>query len=366
MTQRELLALTGNLEQVAGVTMIEYEEGRATGMRACEVKNGPLRYTVLLDKSLDISEFSYWGIGFNFLSKPGLQGRGSSDTNGLEAQRSIMGGFMFTAGLENIGAPCDVGGKRFPMHGRMRTTPAEHVCARAFWEDDVYTMRVCGDMREAELFGENLTLHRSIETRLGEKTVTLTDTIANEAFRTEPYMILYHINIGYPLLTPSTRIYAPSRSVTPRDEEAAGHERDWDTFGPPIPGEPEYVFFHELAYSDGGLGVVSVVNEDLMLGVRITFTAAHLPCFMEWKSLASGDYALGIEPANASVLGRSVCAREGTLPTLAPLESVTNVLTFTVLEGEQELRQAQRETEHILTPDTIGQNVRGPLIGVTD
>lgn len=332
-------------------------------MRACEVKNGPLRFTVLLDKCLDISEFSYWGCGFNFLSKPGLQGRGSYDTNGLEAQRSIMGGFLFTAGLENIGAPCDVNGKRYPMHGRIRTTPAEHICTRAWWDDDEYKMRVCGDMREAELFGENLTLHRCIETRLGEKTVTLTDTITNDTFREEPLMLLYHINIGYPLLTPSTRIYAPSRSVTPRDEESAGHEDNWNVFGAPVDNASEIVLFHELAYTENGLGVVSVINEDLMMGIRITFTAANLPYFMEWKSLASGDYALGIEPANASVLGRAWCAKEGVLPTIAPLASETNVLTFSVLEGEREIRDAQSESEHILAPDTAAGSNFGPLVG---
>lgn len=59
-----------------------------------------------------------------FLAKPGLEGRNQYDTNGEEALRSIMGGLFFTCGLENICAPCTVEGKDYPMHGRMRTTPA--------------------------------------------------------------------------------------------------------------------------------------------------------------------------------------------------------------------------------------------------
>lgn len=348
MTRSELTALTGSLEQVAGIRTIEYEEGRAAGMRACEVKNGPLRFTVLFDKSLDISEFSYKGTGFSFLSKPGLQGRGAYDTNGLEARRSIMGGFLFTAGLENIGPPCEIDGQKYPMHGRMRTTPAEHVCTQAVWEGDAYILRACGEMREAELFGENLVLHRSIETRLGEKTVTLTDNIRNDAFRNEPLMLLYHTNIGYPLLSAATRIYAPSVSAAPRDEASRGHEGDWNTFGPPEDNAPEIVLLHKLAYSKDGLGVVSVVNEDLMLGVRITFTKQNLPYFMEWKSPASGDYVLGIEPANASVLGRAWCQKEGVLPVLPAQSSITNTLTFTVLDGKEEIDAAKAECAQIL------------------
>lgn len=349
MTRRDLLALTGNMEQVAGVRLVEYEEGRASGLRAFEVHNGPMRFTVLADKCLDIGEFSYNGIGFSFLSKPGIQNRQAYDTRGLEAQRGIMGGFMFTAGLENIGAPCTIDGREYPMHGRLRSTPAENLSGDARWDDDTFVLEVSGDIREAELFGENFLVHRRIVSNFGEKSFTITDTITNEAFRTEPYLILYHINMGYPLLAPGTKIYAPTRGVTPRDKEASGHENEWNMFGQPLPNEPEYVFFHNLQTAPDGLGIASVINESLGLGIRITFTASTLPVFTEWKSLASGDYALGLEPSNASVLGRVHGVREGSLKTLEPMESVTNVLTFTVLDGQDEIRKAKDEAESILS-----------------
>ena len=41
---------------------------------------------------------------------------------------------MFTCGLENICAPYSSQGKDYPMHGRIRTTPAEHTGAWARWE----------------------------------------------------------------------------------------------------------------------------------------------------------------------------------------------------------------------------------------
>lgn len=53
------------------------------------------------------------------------------------------------------------------MHGRMRTTPAEHAGADAYFDGDEYVISVKGEMREAELFGENMVLRRTIETRLG-------------------------------------------------------------------------------------------------------------------------------------------------------------------------------------------------------
>ena len=347
MDRQELLRRVGSVQQLACIRPMTYTEGRCAGLRAYEVKNGPLEYKVLADKCLDVGELSYRGINFSFLSKPGLQGRNHYDTRGQEALRSIMGGMFFTAGLENICAPCTVDGTEYPMHGRIRTTPAEHLSAGTAWEGEDYVLRISGEMREGELFGENLVLRRSLETVLGQKSLTLTDEIENQGFRDEPLMLLYHINIGYPLLDEGTRLLAPTRSVTPRDQAASGHEDRWNLMDPPRDNEPEYVFIHDLAWDSKGNGVVCVVNDRLKLGLKIQFTGEHLPYFMEWKSTASGDYVLGLEPANSSVYGRPYHEAEGSLHRLPPFAKERNVLTFTVLEGEEELRAAQAEIEAI-------------------
>ena len=110
----ELLRKTGHIHQVADVTPIEYREGRADKLSAWQVKNGPLSFTVMQGKGMDLSELSYKGVNFSFLSKPGLQGRNQYDTNGQEALRSIMGGMLFTCGLENICAVYQNGETQYP------------------------------------------------------------------------------------------------------------------------------------------------------------------------------------------------------------------------------------------------------------
>lgn len=349
MDRQNLLRRVGSMQQLAYVRPITYGEGRTSGLKAYEVKNGPLQYKVLADKCLDVGEFSYKGVNFSFLSKPGLQGRNHYDTHGQEALRSIMGGLFFTAGLENICAPCTVDGTDYPMHGRIRTTPAEHLRGDGVWEAGNYVLRTSGEMREGELFGENLVLRRSIETVYSFKTVAIIDEIENQGFRDEPLMLLYHINIGYPLLDEGTELLAPTRSVKPRDPEAVGHEDKWNVMESPKDNEPEYVFIHDLAYTKDGRGVVCVINEKLGLGLKIGFTRENLPYFMEWKSIASGDYVLGLEPANSSVYGRLFHEKEGTLHTIAPFAKEKNVLTFTVLEGAAELAAAREEIAAIQT-----------------
>ena len=348
MEKKELYRHVGSMQQLAYIRSLTYHEGRTEGLKALEVKNGKLQFKILADKCMDVGEFSYAGVNLNFLSKPGLQGRNHYDTHGDEALRSIMGGLFFTAGLENICAPCTCGGKDYPMHGRIRTTPAEHLSADARWENGAYVLRASGEMREGELFGENLVLRRTIETVYGSKTVTLTDVIENEAYRPEPLMLLYHINIGYPLLEEGAELLVPTRGVTPRDEASTGHEGEWNVMDAPKENEPEYVFIHEPVADAKGNVIVAVINEKLGLGLRLTYTAGNLPRFMEWKSTAAGDYVLGLEPSNSSVYGRPYHEAQGSLHHLAPFASETNILTFTVLEGAAELQAVRDEIAAIM------------------
>ena len=336
----EIMKYAGSIQQAAYVRPIIYAEGRSSGLKAFDVKNGKMSFRVLADKCLDVSEFSYAGINMSFLSKPGLQGLGHYDTNGAEAQRSIMGGLFFTAGLENIGGPCNVKGMDYPMHGRIRTTPAEHLSSDAFWNGDEYHVKISGEMREAMLFGENLVLRRSIETVYGSKSFTLTDEFENEAFRSEPLMLLYHINIGWPFLDENTKLYIPTSKVTPRNSDAEGHEDKYNVMEAPKDNEPEYVFYHEIKKDSNGNSEAIAVNPNLKLGLRISWNTEFLPHFIEWKSIASGDYVIGLEPANSLVHGRAWYEEKGTIHKIAPFAKEKNVLTFTILDGDSEINKA--------------------------
>lgn len=338
--EREMMRRVGSMQQAAYIRPITYAEGRSTGLKACEVKNGPLCYKLMADKCLDMCELSYKGVNFSFLSKPGLQGRNAYDTAGAEAIRGIMGGMFFTCGVESICAPCSVDGVDYPMHGRLRTTPGEHLCADACWKEDGYHLTASAELREAALFGENMVLRRRIDTVYGQKTITLTDTFENQSYRDEPLMLLYHINLGWPFLDENLRLHIPTCKVTPRDAEAEGHEGAYDRMDPPKDNEPEYVFIHDIQTDADGDTCAIAVNEALGLGLMIAWNVKNLPFFMEWKSTASGDYVIGLEPANSSVYGRPWHEERDSVHRLAPFAKETNVLTFTILDGREEIDAA--------------------------
>lgn len=347
MNKQDLYRHVGSIQQVAKVRPLTYAEGRAENLKAFEVKNGALQFTVLGDKCLDITDVSFKGVNVSFLSKPGLMGRNHFDTHGDEALRSIMGGLMFTAGLENICPPCNSDGKDYPMHGRIRTTPAEHLCADAKWEDDGYTMTVSGEMREAELFGENMVLRRKVSTTYPGNTIVVEDEIENQAFREEPMMILYHCNIGWPLLDEECEIVLPTLEVIPRDADAEKYLGSYDRMEGPMDNEAEAVFLHRLAADEEGNTFASIINEKLGIGVKISFSQKELPYFMEWKSPASGDYVVGLEPANSSVYGRLYHEERGDLHMMAPFAKEHKKLVFTFLDGKEELDMVRAEAKKL-------------------
>jgi len=347
MKKAELLKKVGSMQQVAHVRPIEFTEGRAKGISGYDVKNGDLRFQVFSDKCLDLGDFSYKGINLSFIAKQGLIGRMDYDTHGIEGIRSLMGGMLFTCGLENTCLPCEIDGKYYPMHGRLRSTPAEHVRANAEWVDDKYTLSMAGKMREAELFGKNLTMSRTIETIYGEKSIRIIDQVTNAGFTPEPMMILYHFNLGYPLLDEGALVILPTKGAVPRDKEAEKNQELWNRMEAPEIGAPERCYTHDLAADADGNTFACLVNPELKLGVKISFNKKHLPKFGQWKSIAASDYVMGLEPMNAGFFGR---AAEGeNLHVMQPFATEINEFVLSIIEGDAEIAEVQKQAEQLIT-----------------
>ena len=192
-----------------------------------------------------------------------------------------------------------------------------------------------------------MVLRREISTTYGSKTLTVTDEFENEGYREETLMLLYHINMGYPFLDENTKLYIPTAKVTARDKDSEGHEADYDKMDTPKDNEPEYVFIHDMQSDEENNTEVLVINEPLGLGLKLSYNMKYLPNFMEWKSTASGDYVIGLEPANSSVYGRMYHEERNNVHKLAPFAKEKNILHFTVLDGAEEIAQAINEFHKI-------------------
>lgn len=343
MMKEELLRLCGSIEQVAGVRRIEYQDGRAAGLACAAVKNGPLEFALMLDKSLDPAYITYKGRNLSFLTKPGLQGRNPYDTAGEEAARSIMGGAMFTCGLDHIHGRGTIDGIEYPTHGRMRTTPAEKVGMDAAFTGEQYRIQVSGEMRQAKIFGENIVLRRTVETIYGTNEILFRDEIENQAFSPEPLCFLYHCNFGFPLLAPGSRFLLPVLSTQPRDSDAEAGIQNWREMEEPQDGAAEQVFLHIPAADKDGSSFGALIHDDMEIALCIRFHVKQMPYVAQWKSRASGDYAMAMEPTNAGFQGRA-----GKTQILQPMEKQVNEIRFCILEGREKIRALEAEYDRIM------------------
>lgn len=354
--RKELLKLCGNMEQLAGVRRIEYQDGRASGLRCALVENGVLEFPLMLDKCLDPAWLRYRGMNMSFLSKPGLQGRNAYDTAGGEAIYSIMGGAMFTCGLGNVHGHRRIGGTDYPTHGRIRTTPAEKVSMDAFWDGGEYRIRVTGEMREARLFGENMVLRRTVETAYGSPWIRFVDTIENQGAEPQPLLLLYHCNAGYPFLSPGARILVPELSCEPRDSEAERGMQDRGCMEEPEDGCPEQVFQYTLAADSEGNTFGAIVNDALELALCIRWNVRRLPFMTQWKSRASCDYAMALEPANCGFGGRA-----GETQKLEAFGTYVNELQFCVVEGKEAIQKLEEERRGLCARGPYGSGMSGNI-----
>ena len=70
------------------------------------------------------------------------------------------------------------------------------------------------------------------------------------------------------------------------------------------------------------MATVGLRNAQQHLGVEITYDKKVLDHFVQWKMLGKGEYAIGLEPCNATIDGRADARENGSLKYLAPGEEV--------------------------------------------
>lgn len=338
-TRDALLKRIGDLSQVAGIKAYTLTEGRAQGVEALDVKTGSgLNFTVLPGRALDIAWMEFQGKPLGFIGKGGVTHAAYYQPKGLEWLRSFYGGLLTTCGLTQVGPPQQDGDWDLGLHGRLSNTPAAQTAHRTDWHGDELHLTIEGQMREAVLFGENLLLRRKITVLGGESKLILEDTVENQGYQNSPFMILYHINLGYPVIGEDSVLEAPVIQTQPRDAEAQAGLDAWHQFQGPTPDCREQVFFHKLKTDDEGYTCAGVLNDVLNIGFYVRYRPQELPCFTQWKMMGQQDYVVGLEPGNCPPLGRATARERGELVYLKPGEIKTIKLELGVLTCWEDLQ----------------------------
>ena len=315
----------GHPQQLYGVEEHRLVGGKGDGMRILEIRNGGgLALTLSLDRCADISRLSFKGDNFGYFAPCGYVAPTYYDPKGVGFLKSFTAGFLTTCGLRNVGSPCTDEGEDLPLHGTVSHIPAEEV--RYFVEKDA--IHVYATIRDAALFAPCLVLERHYCIPLFENELYITDTVTNIGSTDSPLQMLYHFNVGYPLLDENTVLSIPAESVTPRNDHAAMGLADCLKMEKPQRGYEEMCYYHKMS----GIAEVSVTNPTLGRGFTMSYDTASLPYFTEWKMMGENDYVLGVEPGNTLPDGRDVMRARGELEILRAGESKQHHIQFTFRE----------------------------------
>jgi len=336
MKMDEIRKKIGQDAQIFGARTLRFEGGKADGMRLTELENGAgMRLEILPDRAMDPYRLNYKGINLSFLTNVAPVAPAFADNTEASFQKHFNAGMMTTCGLGNVGVPNDFRGERKLQHGRFSTIPADEYASFSDVDPDGTPVLVArGTIREARFFGETLTARREIRMRFGENRFTLRDRIKNEGYEKRELMLLYHCNLGYPLVDDRSRLILPPVLVTPRDAEAEKGRDEYMLFHEPRHAYAEQCFYLDCEEDRDGKVFAALLNPERELALKISFKKAELPYMTEWKQMGEKFYVVGIEPGNCHVGGAAAEDERGTLTWLEPGEEKEYGLTFEVLEGK--------------------------------
>jgi Domain of unknown function (DUF4432) len=360
LSREDVRRLAGHPEQVAGAELLRREDGTERGVRIVRLRTGEIDVEVIVDRALDLGAAAIRGVPVAWLSPVGVAGPWYREPQGLGTFRTFAGGLLTTCGLEHTLGPTEddvrhfgYPGKEteaFPLHGRLSATPAR--LAAYGMDPDAGTVWVEGEVRQATVFGEALVLRRRIEADLGGRILRLADEVRNEGYAPTPHMVLYHVNLGWPLVAPGARVDAGAGE--PRVATAAAEGVDWHTIDAPAPGAVEQVWEHTPRPGPDGMVHACVRNPDAgdgrAIGVEVAYDASTLPRLFQWRVMGEGHYVIGLEPGTLRIEGRQAAREAGELVVLEPGEARRYRLELRLLWGEGDLEAAGRRSGGPVAP----------------
>ena len=270
-----------NFGQLASLRRYTVSDGRGRGLEVIDCDNGKIRFLLNVSKALDMMQLYHEGQNMSFLSKNAFTARETDFLTRFE------GGMIYTCGLDSVG-----GREGFELHGTLHNIPAEVVRSTC----DETGIVVEAIIRDTALFGKNLELRRKVTAAIGGDCVTVEDTLINRGYRDEEYCLLYHVNVGYPMLDGGAKVVADVVGCEPRTEWARVCEAERENMSDAVIGQEETCYFLTLNKPE-----VSLVNPKIGKKFTVSYSGDTLPHFVEWKSMAAGDYALGLEPCTTEL-----------------------------------------------------------------
>ncbi len=339
----------GLRQQVMAADLIMRGDGWERGVRSVLLQNDRISLEVVVDRGLDIAGARISQIPVGWRSPTEIVAPWFVENAGFGPHRGFFGGLLTTCGLDHIGAPTERSAERFaypsrtadslPMHGRVSGSPARLSAYGVTDTDHGIEAFVEGTVTQVAVFGEHLVLSRRISIAYGSSTIRIADTVTNRGYAPSPLAVMYHVNVGWPVVAPGARVEVDGRTVR--------GDGDHTSVVVPTQGAPERTWLHVPDTDRGGRAAAAVVNERIddttSAGMRLSWDATTLPTLVQWELTAgAGHYAVALEPSTMAPGPDGELA----LPTLEPGASARLGIEIELLHASSgvDSRNNERQT----------------------
>lgn len=300
----ELRRHSGDLRAFGEVRLVTLDNGPGRGQQLLLCRNASgLELEIAVTRGFDISALRFRSFPLGWHSPVGFSGPSAYELESGFGMLRSLDGFLVTCGLDHHGEPAEGPAQHFnyparasiqyPLHGRISgqaaTLIGHGLDASRLGESSEAVIWCEAEVRQAAVFGETLVLRRRIEIDLFASRIRLRDVVTNEGFRPTRHAMLYHLNMGFPLL---------DRNAQPVGELSALRS-NFDS-APPVPDDDAREICDTLNPEGDADGLVTMGlhNPSLCGGltVRVEYSKTQLPRCDVWRCWQSGIYVFGIEP----------------------------------------------------------------------
>ena len=297
----DLRALVGDPAQIAGIRRMRFDDGPETGSRLIQIRNAAgLCVELLPDRCLDIGQVWLAGIPLAWVGPNGLPPGSSGLT--LDA---ALGGLMVTCGFDHVRQPETHDGRHYPLHGSMALRAARVIMAGSVGCGADAAFAVEAEVCQSSLMQPTFRLRRRITVPFAENRIAVDDHVS--VSDAAPVFALYHVNLGFPLIGASTRVFC------------AGKDRP-DLLAP----EPQTRV--EAAPADS----YSIRVEAGCVALEMAIDGRQLPWLQTHRRAETGLNLFCIEPVTHDRKPRAALLGEATA---APVDRLDFGIRFTLEEG---------------------------------
>lgn len=311
------------------IRLVTLADGAERGVRVLEIRSGGgLELEVIVDRGFDLGRLAVNGVTVSWHCQNGYRAPwllNPFSDNGQGFLRA-NNGFLSTCGFDHIRQPeaeaLDDRGSfpndrfDYPLHGSGAHQPARLISYGLEEEAGIPFFWCEGEIVQTMQFHGSLRLRRRLEVPLGGQRISMRDRVVNSGPTVMSHMMLYHFNIGHPLVAEATDIRVDN------GQQIWGQGDPLSAFPAPQPEQQNSLSVFAMD-GDAETGLCTISNTQNGLEMELEFDRQSLPFLQLLRMTGRGTYGIGLEPCSTGKRSRAEARTANEMVFLKPGEHRT-------------------------------------------